>query len=101
MKGLVNSWAGKDPVEAGKFLEGLHAGSSRDIAIQSYVDQVATPSPELAATFVNLLAEEKQRAFYAGRVARNYLLNDPNAAAKWIHSLNLPKEEKQALLMTK
>jgi hypothetical protein len=101
MQNLMNNWAQNDPVGAGKFLAGLAEGKSRDSAAQSYVSQLSWQSPELAAPFVNFIADENQRFSSAMNLIHSYKNSDGDAAQKWINGLNLPEEKKAQLLKMK
>ncbi len=89
----MNNWAQNDPAGAGKFIDGLLAGKSRDSAIQSYVSQLSYQSPEFAAPFVNQIADENLRYNAAQNLAHNYKRNDPAGYAKWLTTLNLPEDK--------
>ena len=72
-------------------------GKSRDSAAQSYVSQLSWQSPELAAPYVNFIADDNQRYSSAMNLAHGYLRNDPTAAETWITGLNLPEDKKAQL----
>ncbi|MFO1515031.1 MAG: hypothetical protein U1F83_19350 [Verrucomicrobiota bacterium] len=93
----MNNWAQNDPVGAGKFLAGLPESKSRDSAAQSYVSQLSWQSPELAAPFVNFIADENQRFSSAMNLTHNYIRSDPAGAEKWIAGLDLDEEKKAQL----
>ena len=94
----MSNWSQNDPVGAGKFLESLPAGKSRESALQSYVSQLAWQSPEFAAPFVNQIGDENQRYNSAQNIARSWLRNDLDSAQKWIATLTLSDDKKQMLL---
>ena len=101
MRDLMSNWAQKDPASAGTFFSALPAGKSRDSAIQSCVGSRSHQSMELAAPFVNQIADGNQRDSAAQNFAYQHMRNDPDAAKKRITGLNLPAEKKERLLEMK
>jgi hypothetical protein len=97
MQRLVKDWAENDAAAAGKFLEGLPAGKSREAAVNAYIAGLAMQSPESAAPFVSQIADEDQRFSSAQIVARSYLRSDPAGYAKWLATLQLPEEKLKLL----
>jgi hypothetical protein len=97
MQRLVDDWAENDAAAAGKFLEGLPAGNSREAALNAYIGRLALHSPESAAPFVNQIADENQRFSSAQLLANNYQRSDPAGYAKWLRTLNLPGDKLKLL----
>ena len=93
MQNVMNHWAQNDPAGAGRFIESLAAGKSRDSAIQTYVSQLSWQSPEFAAPFVNQITDDNQRYSAAQNLSHNYKRQDPIGYTKWLASLNLPPEK--------
>ena len=89
----MNNWAQHDPGGAGKFIETLPEGKSRDATVQTYVNQLAWQSPEMAAPFVSQIADVNQRFSLAQNVANNYKRTDPAGYARWVATLNLPEDK--------
>jgi squalene cyclase len=94
----MSSWANGDATAAGQWLQTLPAGATREAAVRSYVDCIASSSPELAARLAETLTDSNQRNSQIENVARQWLESDRPAAEAWLAKVNLPEDQKKELL---
>ena len=92
------AWANDDPTAAGQWLQTLPAGASREAAVETYVNNLAYSSPDLAAPWVETLTNDTLRNNQIENIARRWLETDRPAAIAWLATVNLPDDRKQRLL---
>ncbi|MDB6121257.1 MAG: hypothetical protein JWQ71_250 [Pedosphaera sp.] len=69
--------------------------------VQTYINQLSSQFPEIAAPWVETISDEKQRNSYVENIARQWLEVDPQAAGTWLPGTSLPDDRKQRLLKNK
>jgi hypothetical protein len=97
MGGVVSRWARTDPAAAGEWLKTFPAGKSRDWGVENFMLN-SSNYPEYAAAAVTLISDAKQRNLCIENLARQWLRSDPEAARKWLDTLDLPADQIERLL---
>ena len=97
MGGVVSRWARTDPAAAGEWLKTFPAGKSRDWGVGKFMLN-SSNYPEYAAAAVTLISDARQRNLCIENLARQWLRSDPEAARKWLDTLDLPADQLERLL---
>ena len=94
----MRPWVDSDPYNASVWLQQQPAGASRDAAVSSFAQQVATSDPEGAAKWAETIGDTKMRQSEMERVANQWMRSNNVAAMSWIRNTNLPEDVKNRLL---
>ena len=81
---VLNLWASVDASKAGEWVEKLLPGSTRETAIQSYVEAVVTWEPSQALRLAQMLKDESVRFEQVKKCLERWMELDGASAQKWI-----------------
>jgi hypothetical protein len=88
---VAGAWANEDSAAAARWLGGLPAGKDRDAAMHRFVHSAVHNDPSVAATVAAAIADPGQRASALQLVAGLWRATDPEAAARWLGTVQLPE----------
>jgi hypothetical protein len=88
ISGVVSCWTRTDPAAACEWLKTLPEGKTRDQGVKAFMLNSFNYPDAVAA--VNLISDANQRNLCIENLARQWLRSDPEAARKWLDTLDLP-----------
>jgi hypothetical protein len=91
----VRQRANVAPLAVGQWVAGLPGGSTRERAIDAYLE---TSAPATAAQWLATLAPSDRTSDRIERVAEQFLQMNPAAAETWLNGMMLPADRKEFLL---
>jgi hypothetical protein len=98
MRGVVNSWARRDPDAVAGWINSLSGGNARDQAASAYSSVLSNRNPAVALTWATGITDGKLRDNSVQRIVTSWLNRSPREATSWIQSSTLPDTEKARLL---
>jgi hypothetical protein len=96
---LVGSWADQSPADAGAWLSGQPAGTSRDQGAIVLALKTMDRDPEAALEWVSTISAKDQREQGVDGLVDAWLKKDPKAAREWVqYSARLAEADRARLL---
>jgi hypothetical protein len=88
-----------EPQAIGQWLASLPGSTTRDRAMEIYVDSLlVASSPAEAARYISSLPRSDRTDDMVEKTAERWLLTSPDAASAWIHQTPMPAERRERLL---
>lgn len=89
----VRQRSAADPQTVGPWLVGLPAGPTREEAMEIYWRHLLSISATEAAHWLRMLPRSDRTSELAGRLIREWLRTDPDAAEAWLREGNVPADQ--------
>jgi hypothetical protein len=88
-----------EPQAVGQWLASLPGSTTRDRAMELYIDSLLRgSSPAEAARYLTSLPRSDRTDDMVEKTAERWLLSSPDAATTWIHETPMPADRKERLL---
>jgi hypothetical protein len=78
---VLETWTESDYQAAGKWLEKVPPGPLRSEMVQKYSTRIAVIDPDMAATFIPEISDDKERRSLVNKIAKALESKDPKTAA--------------------
>ena len=98
---IATQWAKGDPAGAEDWVRTLAPGRARDLTVEAFSREIGQSDPEIGIEWAETIEGDVLRLSAVYRVASQWLISDPDAAAAWIASADIPDATRQALLRGK
>lgn len=96
LRGIANQLALEDPRAASAFLDN-HAADADDRVYQQFVWNSFGQAPDVAASYIGRISDERRRDAMYGRMLDGWLRRDFDSASQWIGGAQLPDPVRQRL----
>tara|TARA_B100000809_G_scaffold205861_1_gene207783 strand:- start:159 stop:476 length:318 start_codon:yes stop_codon:yes gene_type:complete len=92
MDSAFSSWAGRNPEEAGNYINAMTPSPRRDSAISGYASRMAYENPTMAIAWAESVSDPNARQEALIRTGQIYYRHRREDAQQWLASSGLTQE---------